>query len=41
MSDSKGMFSFFAVLGVFGVHAMLSAKYGRDSRRTRDDRPNW
>jgi hypothetical protein len=41
VSDSKGMFSLLAVLGVFGVNAGLSARYGRDSRNTRDQRPNW
>jgi hypothetical protein len=35
------MFSLFAVLGVFGANAALSAKYGRDSRRPNDSRHNW
>jgi hypothetical protein len=40
MSDHKVMFSLFAVLGVFGANAALSARYGRDSRRP-DARSNW
>lgn len=39
MSDHVGMFSLFAVLGVFGAGAALSAKFGRDSRRPTDR--NW
>jgi hypothetical protein len=39
MSDHKVMFSVIAVLGVFGANALLSSKFGRDSRRA-DDR-NW
>jgi hypothetical protein len=35
------MFSLLAVLGVFGVNAGLSAKYGRDSRRPNESRHNW
>jgi hypothetical protein len=34
------MFSLFAVLGVFGVNAALSSRFGADSRRD-DDRRNW
>jgi hypothetical protein len=34
------MFSLFAVLGVFGANAMLSGRFGADSRRD-DDRRNW
>jgi len=41
MSDHVSMFSLLAVLGVFGVNAGLSAKYGRDSRRPSDSRSNW
>ncbi len=40
MSDTKGMFSLFAVLGVFGANAALSSRFGADSRRS-DDRRNW
>jgi hypothetical protein len=41
MADHKSMLSLIAVLGVFGANAALSAKYGRDSRRPDDSRPNW
>jgi hypothetical protein len=40
MSDHEVMFSVIAVLGVFGANALLSSKYGRDSRRP-DGRGNW
>jgi hypothetical protein len=40
MSDHEVMFSVFAVLGVFGANAVLSSRFGRDSRRI-DDRRNW
>jgi hypothetical protein len=34
------MISLFTVLGVFGANALLSSKFGADSRKN-DDRPNW
>ena len=40
MVDHMVMISLFAVLGVFGANALLSSKYGRDSRRP-DGRSNW
>jgi len=39
MVDHKDMFSLFAVLGVFGVNAVLSSRFGADSRRSSDR--NW
>jgi hypothetical protein len=35
------MISLFTVLGVFGANALLSSKFGADSRRNDDDRRNW
>jgi hypothetical protein len=35
------MISLFAVLGAFGANAVLSSKYGADSRKHNDDRRNW
>jgi hypothetical protein len=35
------MISLFTVLGVFGANAVLSSKFGADSRRNNDDRRNW
>jgi hypothetical protein len=40
MVDHMDMISLFTVLGVFGANAVLSSKFGADSRRT-DDRRNW
>ena len=40
MVDHMVMISLFAVLGVFGANAVLSSRYGADSRRP-SDRPNW
>jgi hypothetical protein len=34
------MFSLIAVFGVFGANAVLSSRYGADTRRA-DDRRNW
>jgi hypothetical protein len=39
MVDHMGMISLFAVLGVFGGGAALSARFGADSRRSNDR--NW
>jgi hypothetical protein len=39
MSDHMVMISLFAVLGVFGANAALSARFGADSRRANDR--NW
>ena len=39
MSDTMDMFSLIAVLGVFGANAVLSSRYGADSRRPGDR--NW
>ena len=39
MSDHGDMISVLAVLGLFGVNAGLSGKFGRDSRRPSDR--NW
>ncbi|WCB96661.1 hypothetical protein DSM104299_05426 [Baekduia alba] len=39
MVDHEVMFSLFAVLGVFGANAALSARFGADSRRSSDR--NW
>jgi hypothetical protein len=36
----KSMISLFAVLGVFGVNAAISSRFGADSRK-QDDRRNW
>jgi hypothetical protein len=41
MVDHMVMISLFAVLGVFGANAVLSSKFGADSRRDNDDRRNW
>jgi hypothetical protein len=35
------MISLLTVLGVFGANAVLSSKFGADSRRNADDRRNW
>jgi hypothetical protein len=35
------MISLFTVLGVFGANALLSSKFGADSRKNDDDRRNW
>jgi hypothetical protein len=40
VSDNWDMFSLLAVFGVFGANAVLSSRYGADSRRP-SDRPNW
>jgi hypothetical protein len=40
MVDHMDMISLFAVLGVFGANAVLSSKFGADSRQN-DDKPNW
>ncbi|MCW3005078.1 MAG: hypothetical protein JWQ20_4376 [Conexibacter sp.] len=40
MSDHMDMISLFAVLGVFGANAVLSSRFGADSRRE-SDRRNW
>jgi hypothetical protein len=37
----KSMISLFTVLGVFGANALLSSKFGADSRKNDDDRRNW
>lgn len=39
MADHQSMISLFTVLGVFGANAVLSVKYGADSRRPNDR--NW
>jgi hypothetical protein len=40
MVDHVVMISLFAVLGVFAGNAVLSARYGADSRKD-DGRRNW
>jgi hypothetical protein len=40
MSDNEDMLSLIAVFGVFGANAVLSSRYGADSRRA-GDRRNW
>jgi hypothetical protein len=40
MTDNKDMFSVIAVFAVFGANAVLSSRYGADSRRP-SDHPNW
>jgi hypothetical protein len=40
VSDTQDMFSLLAVFGVFGANAVLSSRYGADSRRS-SDRRNW
>jgi hypothetical protein len=35
------MISLITVLGVFGANAVLSSKFGADSRKSDDDRRNW
>jgi hypothetical protein len=40
MPDNKSMFSVIAVFGIFGANAVLSSKFGADSRRM-DTRRNW
>jgi hypothetical protein len=39
MVDHMVMISLFAVLGVFGANALLSSRFGADSRRSSDR--NW
>jgi hypothetical protein len=41
MVDHMSMISLFTVLGVFGANAVLSSKFGADSRKNNDDRRNW
>jgi hypothetical protein len=41
MVDHMVMISLFTVLGVFGANAVLSSKFGADSRKNDDDRRNW
>jgi hypothetical protein len=41
MVDHMDMISLFTVLGLFGANAVLSSKFGADSRKNNDDRRNW
>ena len=41
MVDHMSMISLLAVFGVFGATAVLSSKFGADSRKNNDDRRNW